>query len=173
MTNRKLTALILRISGIFLFTKIFDHFGFYILSVYMTTLLEKFEDVLNEPMSKYYGSSVGLIILNIIVSLFLIIKADWISKMIIKKDTEIKSEINVESLTKVILLTIGVLWFANLIYLFPDFVEYTYKSVLNLSYGKNLELPDFKFSAYILKIILTLIIIFQTEKISDWIIKKI
>ena len=173
MTNRKLTALILRISGIFLFTKLFDHFGFYILSVYMTTLMENFEDILTEPISKFYGSSVGLIILNIVVSLFLITKADWISIKIIKKDTEIKSEINVESLTKVILLTVGVLWLANLIYLFPDFVEYSYKSVSNISYGKNLELPDFKFSAYILKIILTLIIIFRTEKISNWIIKKI
>ena len=173
MTNRNLTALILRISGIFLFTKIFDHFGFYLLSIYMTTAIGEFREVLTEPINNFYGTGVGIIILNIVVSLILVIKADWISQKIIKKDIKIQTELNAESLTKVILLTAGVLWFANLVYLFPDFIEYSYKSILNLTSGKNLEFPDFKFSGYILKFILTLIIIFRIEKISNWITKKI
>jgi hypothetical protein len=139
----------------------------------MTTAIGELNEILTEPINKFYSTSIGIIILNIVVSSFLIIKADWISQKLIKKDIEIKTELNAESLVKVILLTVAVLWFANLIYLFPDFVEYSYKSISNLTSGKNLELPDFKFSAYILKIILTLIIIFRTEKISNWIIKKV
>lgn len=169
MTNRTLTALVLRIAGIFLFTKLFEQFGAYFLSIYSIAVMTE----LGQPIDKLYFSLTFLAIANIIISLFLFIKADWISKKLVKTDTEIKTELNAESLTKVILLTVGIIWLTKLIYLFPDLIKYCSKFISSLNGNEEIELPDFAIANYILKSILTLIIIFRIEKISNWIIKKI
>ena len=173
MTNRTLTALILRIAGIYLFTKIFDHFGTYFFSVYGTATMARFDELLSEPIDKFYFTGTFLTIANIVVSLFLFIKADWISKKLVKTDNEIKTDLNAKSLTKVILLTVGVIWLAKLIYLIPDFVDYCTKLISRLNGNEEIELPDFAMANYILKSVLTLFIIFRIEKISSWIVKKI
>ena len=173
MTNRILTALIIRIAGIFLLTKIFDHFGSYFLSIYLSATIARFDEMLIEPIDKFYFTGTFLTIANIVVSIFLFVKAEWIAKKLIKTDNEIKTELNAESLTKVILLTVGIIWLAKLIYLIPDLVDYCYKFISRLNGNEEIELPDFAFANYILKTILTLIIIFRIEKISNWIIKKI
>ncbi|WP_232782597.1 hypothetical protein [Olleya sp. 1-3] len=173
MTNRVLTALTIRIAGIYLFTKIFDHFGSYFFSVFNVASLSRFDELLNEPIEKFYITGIFLTIANIAVSFFLFLKADWISNKLIKTDIEIKTELNAESLTKVILLTVGIIWLAKLIYLIPDLIEYCSIFISMLSGNEEIELPDFAIANYILKTILTLIIIFRIEKISNWIIKKI
>ncbi|CAM1355954.1 hypothetical protein [Tenacibaculum ascidiaceicola] len=173
MTNRTLTTLILRIAGIYLFTKIFDHFGTYFISVYGTATMARFDELLSEPIDKFYFTGTFLTIANIVASLFLFIKADWISKKLVKTESEIKTELNPKSLTKVILLTVGVIWLAKMIYLLPDLIEYSTKLISRLNGNEEIELPDFALANYIIKAVLTLIIIFQIEKISNWIIKKI
>ncbi|MDY0781690.1 hypothetical protein [Tenacibaculum sp. IB213877] len=173
MTNRTLTTLILRIAGIYLFTKIFDHFGTYFFSVFGTATMARFDELLSEPIDKFYFTGTFLTIANIVVSLFLFLKADWISKKLVKTESEIKTELNPKSLTKVILLTVGVVWLAKMIYLLPDLIEYCIKFISKLNGKEEIELPDFALANYILKAILTLIMIFRIEKISNWIIKKI
>tara|TARA_R100001369_G_scaffold53041_1_gene79905 strand:+ start:864 stop:1385 length:522 start_codon:yes stop_codon:yes gene_type:complete len=173
MTNRILTALTIRIAGLFLFTKIFDHFGSYFLSIFSIASMTRFEEILNEPIDKLYFTGTFLTIANIVVSIFLFVKAEWISKKIIKSEKEIITELNPKSLSKVILLTVGIVWLAKSIYLIPNFIEYCVKLISILNGNEEIELPDFAFPNYILKTILTLIIIFRIEKISNWIIKKI
>ncbi|WP_239000305.1 hypothetical protein [Hyunsoonleella ulvae] len=173
MTNRTLTSLILRIAGIYLFTKIFDHFGTYFFSVYGTATMARFDELLSEPIDKFYFTGTFLTIANTVISLFLFIKADWISKKLVKKESDIKTELNVNSLTKVILLTVGIIWLAKLIYLLPDLIEYCAKLISRLNGNGEIELPNFAIANYILKMILTLIILFRIEKISNWIVKKI
>jgi hypothetical protein len=70
-------------------------------------------------------------------------------------------------------LTVGVIWLAKLIYLIPDLIAYCSKFISSLNGNEEIELPDFAVANYILKTILTLTIIFRIEKISNWIIKKI
>ncbi|NRD24944.1 hypothetical protein HNV10_16965 [Winogradskyella litoriviva] len=135
--------------------------------------MAQFDKLLNEPIDKFYFTGTFLIIANIVVSLFLFIKAEWISKKLIKSEKEIKTELNAESLTKVILLTVGIIWLAKLIYLIPDLIDYSVIFISKLNGNEEIELPDFGFPNYILKTILTLIIIFRIQKISNWIIKKI
>ncbi|TVZ47493.1 hypothetical protein [Olleya sp. Hel_I_94] len=173
MTNRILTALIIRIAGIYLFTKIFDHFGSYFFSVYGTATMARFDELLSEPIDKFFFTGTFLTIANIVVSIFLFVKAEWIAKKLIKTDNEIKTELNAESLTKVILLTVGIIWLAKLIYLIPDLIDYCIKFISIMNGNEEIELPNFAFPNYILKTILTLIIIFRIEKISNWILKKI
>ncbi|CAL2090665.1 hypothetical protein [Tenacibaculum sp. 190524A05c] len=173
MTNRNLTALILRIAGIYLFTKIFDHFGSYFLSVYGTVMMTRLEESLSEPIDKFYFNGTFLTIINIVISVFLFIKAEWISKKLVKSESEIKTELNPKSLTKVILLTVGVIWLSQIIYFLPDFIEYCISLISKFNGNEETELPDFALIRYILKLIMTLIILFRIEKISNWIIKKI
>src|SRR5690606_5450454 len=123
MTTRTLTTLILRIAGIYLFTKIFDHFGSYFFSIYSTATMARFDELLKEPIDKFYFTGTFLTIVNIVVSLFLFIKADWISKKLIKTDKEIITELNPKSLSKVILITVAIVWLASSIYFIPDFIE--------------------------------------------------
>lgn len=173
MTNRTLTALIIRIAGIYLFTKIFDHFGSYFLSVLHSASVSIYDESIIEPIDKFYFAGTLLIIANIATSLFLFTRAEWISKKIVKTETKIKTELNPESLTKVILLTVGVIWLIKLIYLIPSLIDYCVKFISIMNGNEKAELPDFELPYYVIKMVLTLIIIFRIEKISNWIIKKI
>tara|TARA_R110000751_G_scaffold198664_1_gene303476 strand:- start:574 stop:1095 length:522 start_codon:yes stop_codon:yes gene_type:complete len=173
MTNRILTALTIRIAGIFLFTKIFDHFGSYFFSILSITSLSRFEDILSEPIEKFYFTGTFLTLANIVVSLFLFLKAEWISKKLIKSEKEIVTELNPKSLSKVILLTVGIVWLATSIYLIPSFIEYCVEMISRLNGNEDVELPDFAIANYILKTTLAILLIFRIEKISNWITKKI
>lgn len=173
MTNRILTALIIRIAGIFLLTKIFDHFGSYFLSIYLSATIARFDEMLIEPIDKFYFTGTFLTIANIVVSLFLFVKAEWISEKLIKSEKEIITGLNPKSLSKVILLTVGIVWLATSIYLIPSFIEYCVILTSKIIGNEDVELPDFATSNYILKTILALVLIFRIEKISNWITKKI
>ena len=173
MTNRILTSLILRIAGIFLFIKIFDHFGSYFFSIYGTATIARFDELLKEPIDKFYFTGTFLTLANIVVSIFLFVKAEWISKKLIKSEKEIITELNPKSLTKVILMTVGIVWLATTIYLIPDFIEYCIQWASQLNGSENADISGFSAAKYILRTILALILIFRIEKISDWIIKKI
>ena len=61
----------------------------------------------------------------------------------------------------------------EIIYLIPDFIDYCIKLISKLNGNEEIKIPDFELAYYILKIVLTLIIIFKIEKISNWIVKKI
>ena len=135
--------------------------------------MARFDEMLIEPIDKFYFTGTFLTIANIVASIFLFVKAEWIAKKLIKTDNEIKTELNAKSLTKVILLTVGVIWLATSVYLIPNFIEYCVKMVSRLNGNEEVELPDFSVAKYILKTILGLILIFRIEKISNWIINKI
>ncbi|WP_430468197.1 hypothetical protein [Winogradskyella ouciana] len=173
MTHQSLTSLVIRIAGIYLFTKIFDHFGSYFFSIYGAATMARFDELLAEPIDKFYFTGTFLTIANIIVSIFLFVKAEWISKKLVKSENEIAVDLNPKSLAKVILLTVGIIWLAKLMYLFPDFIDYIGKLFSRLNGNEDVELTDFAMPNYILKTILTLIIIFRIENISNWIMKKI
>lgn len=173
MTNRILTTLTIRIAGIFLFIKIFDHFGSYFLSIYLSTVIGLSEDSLTEPIEKFYYTGTFLTLANILVSLFLFMKAEWISKKLIRTDKEIITELNPKSLSKVILISVGIVWLASSIYLLPEFIEYCVKLISKLNGNENAKVSDFDTSKYILRTIIALILIFRIEKISNWITKRI
>ncbi len=172
MTNRILTAITLRIAGIFLFIKIFDHFGSYFLSIYSTAILAQFEEQLGEPIDKLYFTGTFLIVADIALSLFLFLKAEWISKKLIKTDKELAINLNPKSLSKVILMTVGIIWLANSIYLIPDFIEYCIQLTSKLNGNTNADVPNISAPKYIIKTIIAMIFIFRIEKISSWIVKK-
>ena len=172
MINRTLTSLALRFAGLLLFLKIFDHFGSYFLSLYMTSVIPIFEEQLNEPMNKFYFNGTFLMIANVIVSFFLVFKAELISKWLIKNDSEISIQLTKEDFIKSILVIIGVIWIAKSVYLLPDGIEYVIQLTRKLSGNENINVPDFSVPAYLIKTGLGLLFIFRVNKISNYLNKK-
>lgn len=173
MTNRNLTALVIRIAGIFLFIKIFDHFGAYFLSVHGITMMTQFAELLKEPIDELHFAGTLLIIVNIVVSLFLFLKAEWISKKLIKTDKVLNVELTPKSLAKVILMTVGIVWLATSVCWFPYFIEYWIELISKMNGNENADVPDIAPAKYVIRTIIALILIFRIEKVSNWITKRI
>lgn len=163
----------LRIAGLLLFMKIFDYFGSYFISVYMMASIPIFEEQLNEPMDKFYFNGTFMTIANIIVSFFLVFKAELISKYLIKNDSDISIQLTKEELMKSILLIIGITWIAQFIYLLPDGIDYIMQLTQKLSGNKNIEVPDFSFTGYLIKTGLGLLFIFRVNNIINYLNQKI
>ena len=173
MTNQILTTLVIRIAGIFLFTKIFDHFGSYFFSVFNIASLSRIDELLNrEPIDKFYITGTFLTVANIIVSLFLFIKAEWIATKLIKVDKEILTELTPKSLMKVILLSVSIIWFAMSVYLLPDFVEYCIELIKRIKGDEAQTTFRFSPAKYLLKTTISILIIFRIDKITNWILSK-
>lgn len=173
MTNRILTALSIRIGGIFLFIKIFDHFGSYFFSIYSTAMFATFDEQLVGPIDKFYFTGTFMTIANILISLLLFLKADWIAKRLIKTDKEILMQLNANSLSKVILMTVGIVWLAQSIYLIPDFMDYWIELYAKLNGNDQAKVPNISVAKYILRLLISLILIFRIEKVSSWITKRV
>lgn len=172
MTNRTLTSIVLRLAGLLLFMKIFDHFGSYFLSLYMTSVIPIFEEQLHQPLNKFYYNGTFLIISNIIISFLLLFKAEAISKRLIKNDSEIQIQLTKEDLIKSVVLIIGITWVAQTIYLFADALDYTIQLVKKLNGNETVELSNFPIIKYILKGIIAVMFIFKVQKISNYLMKK-
>lgn len=173
MTNKILTALIIRLAGIALFVKIFDFFGSYFMSIYMATQLSVF-DKTTESLNSYnslFISGSFLAFANIILSVFLIIKADWIASKLVKTDSEIKFDVSTKSILKIIIATIGLVYCAQSLYSLSSNIE----SVI-YSYNKNDEKSTSLIVAvltkYFIKLVIGMFFLFKSDKISNFVLRK-
>jgi hypothetical protein len=173
MTNKLLTALIIRLAGIALFIKIFDFFGSYFMSIYMTFQLSVFEKAMGKDhsFSLFYTTGSFLAIANLILSVLLIFKADWIASRIVKTDSEIKFDVSVKSIMKIIIATIGIVYCAQSLYTLSSSIE----SVI-YSYNKNDEKSTgvivVVLSKYFIKLVIGVFFIYKSDKISNFVLRK-
>jgi hypothetical protein len=173
MTNKLLTALIIRLAGIALFIKIFDFFGAYFMSIYMTTQLSIFEKATGSHYSynSLFLSGSFLAFANLILSVFLIFKADWIASKIVKTDSEIQFDVSVKSIMKIIIATIGLVYCAQSLYTLSSNIE----SVI-YSYNKNDEKSTgvivAVLSKYFIKLVIGVFFIYKSDKISNFVLRK-
>lgn len=173
MTNRLLTALIIRLAGIALFIKIFDFFGSYFMSIYMKTQLSVFEKAtgIDHSFNLLYTTGSFLAIANLILSVLLIFKADWIASKIVKMDSEIKFDVSVKSILKIIIATIGIVYCAQSLYNLPSSIE---NCIINF-YKDDKQAYQFiivVLSKYILKLIIGVFFLFKSDKISNFVLRK-
>ena len=70
MTNRVLTALVLRIAAIYIFITVSDQFAFLILSTYISLSMSPPEESSVIAVERFYQSGAILIVANVILSLF-------------------------------------------------------------------------------------------------------
>lgn len=173
MTNRTLTALAIRFAALLLFMKIFDLFNTYFFSLYYTAVLPLFQDQVHTPLDKFYYNGTFLLITNILISVVLFFKADRISTKLIKEDNHINIGLTPETLIKSILLSTGIIWLANSIFLLPDLYEYIQWAIAKVNHEElNYSKRDFSPIHYILKASIALLFIFRTNKVSLYLGKK-
>lgn len=173
MTNKLLTALIIRLAGIALFIKIFDFFGAYFMSIYMTTQLSVYDKTTGSQHSfnLLFFSGSFLAFANLFLSVFLIFKADWIASKLVKTDTEIKFDVSVKSIMKIIISTIGIVYCAQSLYNLPSSIE---NCIINF-YKDDKKAYQFiivVLSKYILKLIIGVFFIYKSDKISNFVLRK-
>jgi hypothetical protein len=173
MTNRTLTALALRIAAIYIFITISDQFVSLFLNTYLTYSVVPVNETSVIAVDKFYQSGAILIIVNIILSLFFFFKAEWIAKKVIQSEKEIATDLNTKSITKIVLVLIGIIWLAKSLYILPDFVEYGMQLTSSLNGDESSNVTHFQVASYILRIVIALFFVFRVEKISNWILKRI
>ena len=173
MTYRTLTAIALRLTGLFLFMRIFDYFGSYFLSVYYALVIPFFEKQTRPAAISFYYNGTFLIVINIVVSCLLVFKADWISAKLIKQDKDINIGLTPVNLVKVILLTNALLWLASSVYLLPTVCQYIYEIIEKHGNIKIEKTVDFSPGLYILKTIIAILFIVKIDKIVAYLERNI
>lgn len=172
MTNRVLTALALRIAAIYIFITISDQFAAFFLNTYLAFSVSPADELRVIAIEKFYQSGAILVVANIILSLFFFLKAEWIAKKVIKSEREITTDLNPKSITKTVLMLIGIIWLSKALYLLPDFVEYIKRFISRLNGDEISKFSNFDVVSYILKIVIVLLFVFKVEQLSNWILKR-
>ena len=172
MTNRVLTALVLRIAAIYIFITVSDQFAFLILSTYISLSMSPPEESSVIAVERFYQSGAILIVANVILSLFFFLKAEWLAKKVIPLEKEITADLNPKSLTKTVLVLIGIIWLSKALYLLPEYIEYGFQLAFGSNDGESSKVNLSELVSYILKIGIALLFVFKVEKISNWIMKR-
>ena len=172
MTNRVLTALALRIAAIYIFITISDQFAALFLNTYLAFSVSPADELKVIAIEKFYQSGVFLVVANVILSLFFFLKAEWMAKKVIKSEKEIRTDLNPKSITKTVLVLIGIIWLSKALYLLPDFVEYIMRFISRLNGDEISKFSNFDVVSYILKIVIALWFVFKVEQLSNWILKR-
>ena len=156
MKNTTLTAVITRLAGFALFVKIFDFFGSYFISIYLTASMALMVEVdkISMPIDKLYVSGAALAFTNLFLSLFLILKSEWIARKLIKTETELHIEITTRGIMKIVIATIGIIYCARTLYILPTTIENSYSTIHNWSnpehkYEHLMEIINYIISAFI------------------------
>ncbi|WP_027421242.1 hypothetical protein [Crocinitomix catalasitica] len=121
MNNKTLTSLIVRLAGFTLFVKIFDFFGAYFLSIYLTaswSLMDKTYGM-SDAFDKFFISGTILAFANLVLALVLILKADWIANKITKTEVDLTIDLTGKSIMRIIISTIGIIYCDRTLYNIP------------------------------------------------------
>lgn len=173
MTNRILTALAIRFAALLMTIKMIDQIGWYFTSFYQTLVILFMNHQVPSFLEKIYLSGTLMIICNIILTCFLFLKSEWIASKLIKKDNDINSGLSPQALIRIILLTTGIIWLSQSIFLIPDFYDF-----LELIFEKNKDNErfinkDFRPITYLLKTTIAIILLTRVGKISSYLETKI
>ena len=94
------------------------------------------------------------------------------AKKVIPLEKEITADLNPKSLTKTVLVLIGIIWLSKALYLLPEYIEYGFQLAFGSNDGESSKVNLSELVSYILKIGIALLFVFKVEKISNWIMKR-
>jgi hypothetical protein len=122
MTNKTLTSLIVRLAGFALLVKIFDFFGSYFMSIYLTASMSVIDEThgMSDSFDKLFISGTILAFTNLVLSLILIFKADWIANRITKTEIDLNVDLTGKSIMRIIISAIGIIYCARTLYYMPN-----------------------------------------------------
>lgn len=161
-----------RIAGFALFIKFLDFFSSYFISVNNGTNLASVTDM-SEVYNRLFYSMIALTIANLLLSLFLIIKADWIANKLVKVDNNIAFDLSVKNVMRIIIATIGIIYCARTLYFLPKNIEVFITWLkLDSDYNYNMSLGPGLLSSAI-KAIIGVIFLFKSEQLASFALKRI
>lgn len=173
MKNTALTSLIVRLAGFALFIKIFDYFGTYFMSIFMTAMMPIVDETnrLSDSFDKLYITGVLIALTNLFLALFLILKSDWIANKIIKKESELEIALTPRGILRIIIAAIGIIYCAKIIYAIPYLLNDVYSVYMYWEYPDGFGYLASVFS-YIIKAIVGIIFILNSDRISKFALGK-
>lgn len=174
MTNKTITALIIRIAGFALFVKIFDFFGTYFMSIYLTSQMLVLQETnkIAHSFDKLFYSGTFITFANLFISIFLIIKANWIANKLVKNESEFKLDLNPIFIMRIIIASLGIIYCAHTIFNLPTNIEnfmFVLKNNEKEMYIKVLA----GLTKFVLKAAIGVLFIFKSEQISKLALKTI
>ena len=144
MTYKILTSIIFRITGLLLFIEFLNHFENLIISI-----------------------------LNLVIAILFVSKAEYFSNKIIKKDHVFENQLSKTNLIQSGIMLLGIYWLAKASFILPNAIQFFISMILELSGYHTLRLvPEFFTINYIIKIILAYFFIFKSDKIMNFLKKR-
>ena len=138
MTYKILTSIIFRITGLLLFIEFLNHFENLIISI-----------------------------LNLVIAILFVSKAEYFSNKIIKKDHVFENQLSTTNLIQSGIMLLGIYWLAKASFILPNAIQFFISMILELSGYHTLRLvPEFFTINYIIKIILAYFFIFMSRGYS-------
>lgn len=172
MTNRTLTALIIRVVGFALLVKIFDFFGSYFMSIYLSTQLAELDLAkTSDSFDKLYLSGSILSVINLVLSVVLIFKADWIAKKIDINENEIKMDLTPNSIMRIVIATVGIIYCARTLYITPIIIE-NLAIAINWKQSNSTPQNIGGLTKYVIQAVIGVLFISRSEQISKFALKK-
>ena len=166
ITNRGLTTILLRGAGLFVFVRLFDNFAAYVLSVYYSATLPVLQEQLQMPLTKFYFTGTVLLVLNIIISFLLILKAEWLSVKLTSKEAIVHIKISPVELMGVVIFIIGIIWLSSVLLLVPDLTDYlSFKMQDSLPPGSGSAFNPAKF---VVRLLLSIFFILRYHRIANF-----
>jgi len=173
LTNRLLTDLVLRYGGLMMFMKIFDQADTFLQSSYFLLFSARMADMMDMEIQKFFSQEIILMALNIALSLFLIFKAEVISKRLVRHEIEIEWKLTVKALANLILVTTGVFWLCYSLFFIADLVGYSVKYAGGLIEEEMFDFKRFDFLRNIVRVAVAIWFITRSDKISAFIERRI
>lgn len=174
MKNTTLTSLIIRLAGFALFVKLFDFFGAYFMSIYLTASMSVIDEThgMSDSFDKLYISGTFLAFVNLFLALTLIIKSDWIARKLIKTESEIQIKITPQGIMKIVIATIGIIYCAKTIYTLPSTFDNTYSLIKNWNTQEGESGYLTGIINYIIRAVIGIIFVLKAERISKFAMGK-
>lgn len=170
VTYKTITSFSIRLTGLALFIKLFDYFSQYTISFYIlldsSTILGRGEEF-QHGFNSYLYWNVFTCVANLIISLLLILKADWFAQKLVKSDKEFKIELTVLNVMQLIIATIGTVYLAKSIIELPNTFFALKELVRNYEMDTDKTLLNGgRIIAFIIKISIGCLFIFKSGPIS-------
>lgn len=174
MTNRTLTALIVRLAGFALFIKIFDFFGSYFMSIYMSAQVAFMDESssIADSFNKLYISGTILSFANLLLSIILILKADWIAGKMVKPESEIKIKLTAKSVMRIVIATIGIIYFTKTLYQVPTIINNVIE-VVNWDSDESYAHIITGFVSSTIRAVIGVLFIFKSEHLANFAMKRL
>lgn len=144
------------------------------MSIYMTAQVAFMDESsrVADSFDKLYISGTILSFANLLLSIILIIKADWIAGKLVKSESEIKIELTAKSVMRIVIATIGIIYCAKTLYQ----VSTTINNVIEVVYWDSNESYAHiinGFIRYIIRAAIGVLFIFKSELLANFAMKRI